>query len=463
MAYEEDKQSALTRALIMAGAAMTQPGPGGFMASLGRGGMMGLNAYDNTFEEMNRRRLQEEALRRSALEDKLKEIALTKQQVVADIMSGNYAPARPAGMAGPAMGDAPDWKANPMNAGSSAAAPSVQAQARESMDPAAELRAKAVALVRAGALPEASSLQEYLNKAQEKFSTDPKYDQSGRAFVAGERGGIKFLDGIKARDKIISEDLGGKKMFRTDYSTQPLGEIAKTVSPDAIFTANNPAPQFIPGSGGGLWVTPPARGGGGGQAPTGGPGTRPGAGSGVAAVQFPDGFVSKDQSERADALRKEFRAEPAVKNYETLMPVFRSAVSAGDTRAGDVNIVYAVAKAFDPTSVVREGEYGTVVQANNIPNWLAGHVNALAGGGRLSAGARKELLAEVKTRLDAANKLYGEVKSTYQTTADQYKVPHNLIFTDYDTRGNAGAGKVGKGKARGSGPRTVNFNDLPDA
>lgn len=266
MAYEEDKQSALTRALIMAGAAMTQPGPGGFMASLGRGGMMGLNAYDNTFEEMNRRRLQEEALRRSALEDKLKEIALTKQQVVADIMSGNYAPARPAGMAGPAMGDAPDWKANPMNASSTAAAPSVQAQARESMDPNAATKARIKALESAGLYPEASTLQEYLNKSMEEFSTTPFADQNGNMVVAGKRGGIKYLNGIKARDKLVGREAGDRTVFTGEYDLTPRGELMKNMSPaeraaNAVAWANHFKPELRESGTGVVAVAPDGKGG----------------------------------------------------------------------------------------------------------------------------------------------------------------------------------------------------------
>lgn len=167
MAYEEDKQSALTRALIMAGAAMTQPGQGGFLASLGRGGMMGLNAYDNTFEEMNRRRLQEEALRRSALEDKLKEIALARQQSLAGIFnqfgSAQGQSSAPAGPR-PSMMDAPDWKANPANPLAPNAAPSARAQAQpEGTDPAEDL----IKRLAAGGFPaEAKAQLEVFNGAR---------------------------------------------------------------------------------------------------------------------------------------------------------------------------------------------------------------------------------------------------------------------------------------------------------
>ena len=71
-----------------------------------------------------------------------------------------------------------------------------------------------------------------------KFSTTPQYDQSGRAFVVSETGGIQYLDGVRSRDKIISDDNGGTRTFRTEYSAVPVATQAKTVSPDAVLSSS---------------------------------------------------------------------------------------------------------------------------------------------------------------------------------------------------------------------------------
>jgi len=71
-----------------------------------------------------------------------------------------------------------------------------------------------------------------------KFSTTPQYDQYGRAFVVSETGGIQYLEGVKSRDKIISDDNGGNRTFRTEYSAVPVATQAKTVSPDAVLNSN---------------------------------------------------------------------------------------------------------------------------------------------------------------------------------------------------------------------------------
>lgn len=82
----------------------------------------------------------------------------------------------------------------------------------------------------------ALQLKQSLIKQGPKFSTAPQYDQNGRAFVMAEDGTLKYLDGVKARDKLISEDLGGKKIFRTEYSPEEVGYANKTVNPDTVYS-----------------------------------------------------------------------------------------------------------------------------------------------------------------------------------------------------------------------------------
>lgn len=85
----------------------------------------------------------------------------------------------------------------------------------------------------------ALQLKQSLIKQGPKFSTAPQYDQNGRAFVMAEDGTLKYLDGVKARDKLISEDLNGKKIYRTEYSPEELGSAEKTMSfSDKIAAAN---------------------------------------------------------------------------------------------------------------------------------------------------------------------------------------------------------------------------------
>lgn len=62
-------------------------------------------------------------------------------------------------------------------------------------------------------------------KGPGKFSTTPQYDQQGRAFVMSEDGGMKYLDGVMARDK--AEFVNGQAV--NPYQTAPGTVIPKQV------------------------------------------------------------------------------------------------------------------------------------------------------------------------------------------------------------------------------------------
>ena len=83
----------------------------------------------------------------------------------------------------------------------------------------------------------ALELQKSLAKQGPEFSTAPQYDQSGRAFILAKDGSMKYLDGVKARDKLESERLGDKVVFRNPYSAEAVGGMAIGQSPDS--KANN--------------------------------------------------------------------------------------------------------------------------------------------------------------------------------------------------------------------------------
>lgn len=79
--------------------------------------------------------------------------------------------------------------------------------------------------------------QQMLAKERPKYSTSPQFTQQGRAYLVGEDGSIKWLDGqVAPRDKVISEDMGGKRIYRTEYSPNQIGEAEKTLSKDTLYS-----------------------------------------------------------------------------------------------------------------------------------------------------------------------------------------------------------------------------------
>lgn len=93
---------------------------------------------------------------------------------------------------------------------------------------------------------QALQIQQAIKKEQPKYSTAPQYDQTGRAFILAENGEMKYLDGVKARDKLEEVRLGDKVGFRSPYSAEIQGSLPLGQSPDgkasnAVAWANNAA------------------------------------------------------------------------------------------------------------------------------------------------------------------------------------------------------------------------------
>lgn len=109
------------------------------------------------------------------------------------------------------------------------------------------------------------------------------------------------------------------------------------------------------------------------------------------------------------ALRKEFGDLPEVKKFKQAAPAYKAVVEAAkiNNPQADINLIYGLAKLYDPESVVREGEYDTIANSQAIPEWLKGQAQRLMGGGRLTAETKKQILQQAKIRYDS---LDGDVK-----------------------------------------------------
>lgn len=131
-------------------------------------------------------------------------------------------------------------------------------------------------------------------------------------------------------------------------------------------------------------------------------------------------------------LRKEFEGLPEVKSYKQAFPALAAIRDAAkrNTTQSDINIVYGLAKLYDPNSVVREGEYATVANSPNIPERLKGYAQYLQGGGRLTPEVKAQILAEAegraKTYADEANK----ARSSYEEIARRNNLDPRNVFTN---------------------------------
>lgn len=146
-------------------------------------------------------------------------------------------------------------------------------------------------------------------------------------------------------------------------------------------------------------------------------------------------------------LRKEFEGLPEVKSYKQAFPALAAIRDAAkrNTTQSDINIVYGLAKLYDPNSVVREGEYATVANSPNIPERLKGYAQYLQGGGRLTPEVKAQILAEAegraKTYADEANK----ARSSYEEIARRNNLDPRNVFTNM--------GDISTGSPRQAAPR----------
>jgi hypothetical protein len=141
----------------------------------------------------------------------------------------------------------------------------------------------------------------------------------------------------------------------------------------------------------------------------------------LAASAGPGGLDLKDRLAAQRGMRTEIASDPRAKNYRTAYPLYEAAIRAAkrNDRAADVDLVYAIAKIYDPTSVVRESEYGMVVESDVVPQWLrdyASKMNTAAGRdeqGRIPGRVRQQLLRSAEDRMRS-------YYNPYRTLIDDY-------------------------------------------
>lgn len=132
-----------------------------------------------------------------------------------------------------------------------------------------------------------------------------------------------------------------------------------------------------------------------------------------------------------------FDNEPIVKQYNVLNEGYQFANSLSNTTtnpADDQGLIYAFAKAMDPNSVVREGEYATVQKY--AQSWVKAYgssINqAINGTGFLSESARKSIKDTIGTKYEASLGNYQNVYNQYQQRIDGVKGGGYNSLTDYD-------------------------------
>lgn len=114
-------------------------------------------------------------------------------------------------------------------------------------------------------------------------------------------------------------------------------------------------------------------------------------------------------------LRKEFADLPEVKRYKAAYPSFKAIQDAAKTNnpQADINLIYGLAKLYDPESVVREGEYSTIANSQAIPERVKSWAQSLRGGGKLTPETKRQILEQANQRISAFEGEYQKANSAY--------------------------------------------------
>lgn len=104
-------------------------------------------------------------------------------------------------------------------------------------------------------------------------------------------------------------------------------------------------------------------------------------------------------------------------------------------------LIYALAKALDPESVVREGEYATAKKySQSWADEFGGSVNqAVNGTGFLSPSAIKSIKSTINTKYVTAQQDYNNLKKEYQRQIDAAQSGQPRVLTDYSVPENSGS------------------------
>lgn len=143
---------------------------------------------------------------------------------------------------------------------------------------------------------------------------------------------------------------------------------------------------------------------------------QPGSGGG-GGEQLYSGLSSSTATAVRSKVTK-FSSEPIIQNFATIQDGYNFASSISDTTqnpADDQALIYSLAKALDPGSVVREGEYATAQKY--AQSWLkaygTGVTQAILGTGFLSKEARQNIKQTIKQKYEASKTSYDNLYGSY--------------------------------------------------
>lgn len=149
------------------------------------------------------------------------------------------------------------------------------------------------------------------------------------------------------------------------------------------------------------------------------------------------------------SIRKEFADLPEVKKYKNAIPAYQAVVKAAQTNnpQADINLIYGLAKLYDPDSVVREGEYDTIANSQSIPEWLKGQAQRLAGGGKLTKETKNQIIEQAQIRIGAYKSEVDGARGSYEQITQRRGLDPSNVFPAIGEQVTPGGGLSAAEKA----------------
>lgn len=165
------------------------------------------------------------------------------------------------------------------------------------------------------------------------------------------------------------------------------------------------------------------------------------------------GLTPSQVNTTVNQIRGNFDNEQVVKNFNVIAEGKQFVDSLPNDSKNPVDhqaLIYALAKALDPNSVVREGEYATAQKY--AQSWAKSFgksvTQAISGTGFLSQDAIKNIKATINSRYLASKKNYDNVASEYQRQINDAYSGNQTQITNYaggytqNNGGTTGGGNV---------------------
>lgn len=120
-------------------------------------------------------------------------------------------------------------------------------------------------------------------------------------------------------------------------------------------------------------------------------------------------------------LRDEFSAHPNTKQFDVVDKYYKSGVKFAEkgTSAGDMGLIFALMKVYDPTSTVREGEYATASNSGSIPERFMNIYNKMKDGEKLQPAQRQDFLDTMKQAAQTQHSQLLNTASQYNRIASK--------------------------------------------